>query len=71
MESLDDTPLTKGEIETARAKADKGETPSLSLVRRFILTIRKNFTASPKAVEKAKVTRNKKAVPDEKQIDFF
>jgi len=66
----DDAPLSKTEIAEARSKAEKGETPSFSLVRRFILTIRKNFSASPAAVEKSKVSRNKS--PDKPQdVDFF
>ncbi len=66
-----DQPLTPLEIAQYRAQAAAGKTPSLSIVRRFILTIRKTFSASPVKTEKAQKTRNAKPKPDESQIDFF
>ena len=68
--NLDD-PLTPREIAALRLQAEQGKTPSLDIVRRFIATIRKTFLASPKKVEKSKVSRNSKAKPDESQVDFF
>ena len=65
-------PLSPSELALYRAQAAKGETPSLEIIRRFIATIRKNFLASPRAVEKGKTTRNAKppkATDD--QVDFF
>lgn len=64
-------PLSREELSKYRALAASGETPSLDIIRRFVRTIRKNFLASPKAVEKGKTTRNKKAVVTDDQIDFF
>lgn len=66
-----DSPLTPAEISHYRAQASAGNTPSLGIVRRFIRTIRKTFSASPSKVEKAQKTRNAKPKPDESQIDFF
>lgn len=63
-------PLTKSEAETLRARASAGELPSLESLRRFIATIRKNWTAKPEAQTKGK-SRDKKKPPDENQIDFF
>ncbi len=71
MPSPDDEPLTPAEISLYRSQASAGKTPPLSIVRRFILTIRKTFAASPAKVEKASKTRNAKPKPDENQIDFF
>ena len=67
----DDKPLTPAEAAHYRAQAAAGNTPSLSIVRRFILTIRKTFFASPVKTEKAQKTRNAKPKPDENQVDFF
>jgi hypothetical protein len=64
-------PLTKSEIETYRARAAAGETPSLDIVSRFIATIRKSFLSSPKAVEKGKTTRNAKAKASDSDADEF
>ena len=67
-----DLPLSPQEKAKYQAEAAAGKTPSLNIVRRFILTIRKAYLASPKAVEKSKVTRNAKPPgKDESQIDFF
>lgn len=66
-----ETPFTPQELAHHRAQAAAGKTPSLSIVRRFILTIRKTFSSSPIKEEKAKKTRNAKPKPDENQIDFF
>jgi hypothetical protein len=65
------TPLTAAEQAHYRSLAARGETPSLDIIRRFIATIRKTFSASPIKVEKASKTRNAKPKPDESQIDFF
>lgn len=64
-------PLTREEIAHYRALAEKGETPSLDIVRRFVATIRKTFNSTPKAVEKSKVSRNTKPKLTEDQLDFF
>ena len=64
-------PLTQAEIAHYRALAAAGETPSFSIVARFVATIRKTFLSQPKAVEKGKTTRNAKPKPDESQVDFF
>lgn len=69
--STEPQPLTPQEIAFHRAQAAGGISPSLEICKRFILTIRKTFLASPKAVAKGKTTRNAKAKPDEAQIDFF
>ena len=66
-----DEPLTPQEIALYRSQASAGKTPSLGIVRRFILTIRKTFAASPVKTEKAQKTRNAKPKPDENQVDFF
>ena len=66
----DDT-FTPAELAAHRAAAARGETPSFSIVAKFIRTIRKTFLASPIAMEKGKKTRNKKPVINEDQIDFF
>lgn len=67
----DDEKFTRAELAEHRAAAARGETPSLETVRKFILTIRRSFLASPKAVEKGKTTRNAKPKIDESDIDFF
>ena len=64
-------PLSPKDLQVCRNAAAQGETPPLGLVRRFILTIRKTFTASPKTAEKAKVSRVKTPPPNPDQIDFF
>jgi len=64
-------PLSKEEKAHYTALSLSGETLPLSIVKRYIATIRKNFLASPKAVEKGKTTRNKKPTITEDQIDFF
>ena len=66
-----ETPLTPAEVKACQALAQSGEIPPLGLVKRFVLTIRKTFLASPKTVEKSKVTRNKAAPISPDQIDFF
>ena len=66
-----DAPLSPTEHKACQALAQTGEIPPLGLVRRFVLTIRKTFLASPKTVEKSKVTRNKPATKTPDQIDFF
>lgn len=73
MENSDnsDLPLTPAEVAAYRLAAEQGKTPSLGIVRRFVLTIRKTFLANPAKVEKSKVSRNTKPVVSENQIDFF
>ena len=66
-----DAPLSPAEKRACQETAAQGETPPLGLVRRFILTIRKTFSASPKTVEKSKVSRVKTAQKTPDQIDFF
>jgi hypothetical protein len=66
-----DAPLSPAEVKACQAVAAQGEIPPLGLVRRFVRTIRKTFMASPKTVEKSKVTRNKAPVKTPDQIDFF
>ena len=56
-----DAPLSPAEHKACQALAQTGEIPPLGLVRRFVLTIRKTFLASPKTVEKSKVTSEEKA----------
>lgn len=69
---LDNTPLSREELAHYRLLSERGETPPLSIIRRFVLTIRKNFLSSPKTIEKGKTTRNAKPKPtDDTQIDFF
>lgn len=63
-------PLSKAEADQARAEASAGRPPSLEILRRFIATIRKNWTAKPPEQTKGK-SRDKKPVVDENQIDFF
>jgi hypothetical protein len=63
--------FTPAELAAHRADAAAGKTPTLEIVRKFILTIRKTFLASPKAVEKGKTTRNVKPKLLEDQVDFF
>lgn len=67
----EDLPLSPSEIAHHRAQAAMGKTPSLNIIRRFIITIRKTFSASPAKTEKAQKPRTAKAKPDESQIDFF
>lgn len=67
----DDKPLSPQEIALYRSQASGGNPPSLGIIRRFVLTIRKTFSASPSKVEKVSKTRNSKPKPDENQIDFF
>ena len=64
-------PLTQVEMSRYRAEATSGKTPSLAIVRRFIATIRGSITSNPAKTEKTKVSRNKKPVINEDQIDFF
>lgn len=67
-----DAPLSPKDLQACRDIAAQGNTPPLGLVRRFVLTIRKTFLASPKTVERSKVSRNSKpAPPTPDQIDFF
>lgn len=66
-----DAPLSPADLKACQEIASQGVTPPLGLVRRFVLTIRKTFLASPKTVEKSKVTRNKPPVKTPDQIDFF
>jgi hypothetical protein len=66
-----DAPLTPAEQRACQQAAAQGAVPPLGLVRRFVLTIRKTFLASPKTVEKSKITRNKPAQKTPDQIDFF
>ena len=68
---MNSDPLSTEEIRAARAAAARGESLPLDTVRRFVLAIRKSFLASPKAVEKAKTTRNAKPKPDESAVDFI
>lgn len=68
---LSETPLTPAEKAKYSAEASQGKTPSLEIVKRFILTIRKSFLASPVKVEKSKVSRNKAPTISEDQMDFF
>lgn len=63
-------PLTKAEADALRASAAAGNPPTLETLRRFIATIRKNWTAKPEAQTKGK-SRDKKKPLDENQIDFF
>lgn len=63
-------PLSKSEADALRARASAGEMPTLEALRRFVRTIRKNWTSKPDATTKGK-SRDKKPLPDEKQIDFF
>lgn len=63
-------PLSKAEAAEARARASAGEMPSLEILRRFVATIRKSWTAKPDSQTKGK-SRNKKPAPDDKQINFF
>jgi len=65
------SPLTPAEKAHYTAEASAGRTPSLEIVKRFILTIRKSFTANPNLGEKSQKSRTAKAKPDDKQIDFF
>lgn len=64
-------PFTPAELAHHRALADKGETPTLEIVRRFVHTIRTKFSASPTAVAKGKKTRTVAPKVNEDQIDFF
>lgn len=66
-----DSPLSPAEVKACQSAAAQGNVPPLGLVRRFVLTIRKTFLASPKTIEKSKVTRNKTPVKTPDQIDFF
>lgn len=63
-------PLSKDEAAQARADASAGRPVSLETLRRFIATIRKNWTAKPAEKTQGK-SRTKAAPPDENQIDFF
>lgn len=64
-------PLSPQEKAHYTAEASAGRTPSLEIIRRFIATIRKSFTANPNLGEKSQKPRTAKAKPDDKQIDFF
>jgi len=64
-------PFTPAELAEHRARAEKGETPTLEIVRRFVHTIRTKFTSSPTAVAKGKKSRNVAEKVNEDQIDFF
>jgi len=64
------TPLTKDEAAQARADASAGRSVTLETLRRFIATIRKNWSAKPPEQTKGK-SRTKAAPVDENQIDFF
>lgn len=70
MDNPEPIPFTKTELAAARAAAEH-TTPDLGTVRRFIATIRKTFTSSPKAVAKSKTTRTKAKPITEDQMDFF
>lgn len=63
-------PLSKDEAAALRASTAAGNPPTLDILRRFIATIRKTWTAKPDAQTKGK-SRDKKPVADENQIDFF
>ena len=63
--------FTKEELAFHRAEAAAGKTPSFDIVRKFIITMRKGFLASPRAVEKGKKSRDAKPKVDESQVDFF
>jgi hypothetical protein len=64
-------PLTEDERKHYPAEAEKGKYPTLDIVRRFIATIRTSIKNSPVKTAKTKVSRNKKPVVDETQVDFF
>ena len=62
-------PLTEEERKHYQALAAQGKIPTLEICRRFIATIRKNFT--PEQTANAKKSRVKTPVKSEDQIDFF
>ena len=64
-------PFTLSELAHHRDLAERGENPPLSIVRRYIATIRKSILSNPISVEKTKKSRVIKPKPDESQIDFF
>lgn len=64
-------PLSKEERAFYQAEAEKGKTPSLSIVRRFIATIRLSITSSPSKTEKTKVSRNVKPKVSEDDFTAF
>jgi hypothetical protein len=64
-------PLTEAERAHYQAEAERGNPPSLEIVRRFVATIRKSITESPIKLEKTAKSRNKKVELTEDQIDFF
>ena len=64
-------PFTLAELAHHRALVEKGENPPLSIVRRYIATIRKSILSNPISVEKTKKSRVTKPKPDETKVDFF
>lgn len=62
-------PLSKDEAADARRRAERGEILPLEILRRFVATIRKSYTALPKEAQSK--TREKTPPPDDRQIDFF
>ena len=67
----DPTPLTEAERLHYQTEAEKGNYPSLEIVRRFIATIRKSINSSPAKLAKTAKTRVKAKPIDEDQVDFF
>lgn len=65
-------PLTETERAHYQAEAEKGNYPTLEIVRRFIATIRTSIKNSPIKLAKTAKTRNKKAEASEEDVgDFF
>lgn len=64
-------PLSEAERAFHQAEAEKGNFPSLEIVRRFVATIRTSIRSNPIKLEKTAKTRNKKPDASEKEIDFF
>ena len=63
--------LTQSELAYYRAQAEAVNPPSLTIVKRFLITLRLNTKHSPTKTEATKKTRVTKPKPDESQVDFF
>lgn len=62
----------KSTLDALREKASKGAFLTLEEVKLFVSALRKSYTAAEAVMKDTKkLSRDKKAIPETKDIDFF
>ena len=67
----DIVPFSREELAALRARAEKGDIPSLDEIRRFVHTTRVSYLAAESRGKPKSRTAKPKADESDAQIDFF